>query len=94
MVCRRRFTLDRRKHPWSRAVTCGASCRVALAHRRRSAGCRHCDVVASWRELVEAQKVALDVSGRDEGDRPVTFGEFLAGYRFERWDELDEVEAA
>ena len=95
VVCRGRFTLNRRRHPWARAVTCSPSCRVAYAHRRRFAGCRHCDVVEAWRLTVEAAKVALDVAGRDERDRPPTFGEFLTGYRFERWDvELDDEERA
>lgn len=68
-------------------MTCSPSCRVAYAHRRRFAGCRHCDVVESWRELVEAEKVRHEVAGADERDRPTTFREFLTGYRFEAWDE-------
>lgn len=97
VICRRRFTLNRRRHPWARAVTCSPSCRVSYAHRRRFAGCRHCDVVESWRLTVEAAKVALDVACRDEDARPPTFREFLTGYRFEPWDAPageEEVEAA
>jgi hypothetical protein len=84
VVCGRRFSLNRRRQPWARAVTCGPACRVAWAHRRRFAGCRHCDVVASWRELVDAFG---EPAGGDEFARPPTFGEFLSGFRFERWDE-------
>jgi hypothetical protein len=87
-ICQRRFTLNRRRNPWARGVTCSPACRVALANRGRNASnCRHCDVVESYRLARHADIVEnIEIAGGDERP-PITFRAFIEGYRYERWDE-------
>lgn len=88
VICRGRFTLNRRLQPWARAITCSAACRVALANRGRNpSNCRHCDLVESYYLTRDADiRENIEIAGGDE--RPaITFREFITGYRYEPWED-------
>jgi hypothetical protein len=88
-ICTRRFTLNRRRNPWARAVTCSPACRVALANRGRNpSNCRHCDVVESYRLARDSDiRENVEIAGGDERP-PITFRAFIEGYTYEDWSEV------
>ena len=92
VICRGRFSLNRRRNPWARAETCSPSCRVALATRDRRPGtCRHCDVVESYRLARDSDiRENIEIAAGDER-HPITFREFIEGWRYEPWDVEPEV---
>lgn len=86
--CSAAYVIDRTEAPWARARTCSESCRARLGNRgRNGATCEHCAVVESWRELVAAEVVALEVACADEDARPTTYKSFLTNHRYSNADE-------
>lgn len=88
--CHLPYVLDRQAAPWARARTCSAACAKRVANRGRHSGnCRHCEMVEGYHLARDADIRRIDVAGRDEDARPVTFGEWLRWYWYDRDVEPD-----
>lgn len=77
--CGTPFVLDRAAQPWARARTCSTACARRAGHRARRPDNRHRDLVLGYRLARDADVQRIEVSGRDEDARAVTFREWLEG---------------